>query len=261
MADASPLSWIARDFEAHCLTLARGLSGRELLLRLGCSAEDLLDVGDHGQADALRWDGDHYWDWGIAHSGEKESWAFALEPASVWASDSARLAAASRDTAVLCTSSADAMTCVAYWENGELVTAFEDMAAEKRHEGGGVDPDRLVDQMRRVGLFDPARATRLGVGLDLLYEVTGVTLTPDDVSIGLAGKLPAFDDDSDESDESDESDGADGADEPGQIAATDGAGAGGGVVIGPVGGPPTTGRWVSGGRVSHGLGGQLDSAF
>lgn len=65
MQDRHVPAWIADTFETHCLTLAEGLSMRELLRRLGCSEDDVLEVADAREVDELDWGSEHYEDWGL----------------------------------------------------------------------------------------------------------------------------------------------------------------------------------------------------
>lgn len=185
----NPLAWIGDVFDAHCLTLARGLTGRELLLRLGGDPAELFTPEDESEANEFLWAGmEDYWTWSAARAGETNGWAFVLEPTSLWAGISERLECASRATQVICCSYADAMEDVAYWQDGVLVTRFETLSPQQR---SGADPDRLLEPMRRVGLCEADTVGLRHPGLALLHELTGVALSQEETTLALTGKLPA----------------------------------------------------------------------
>ncbi|MFJ9472506.1 DUF6461 domain-containing protein [Streptomyces caniferus] len=229
MTNATPLGWIGDTYEVHCLVLARCVTGRELLRRLGGSSGDMFVPQDEDEANQFLWAGmEDYWSWGAARVGEAGSWGFSLEPASIWGSNSARLEQASRGTQAMCCFTADGTEFVEYWRDGVLVTGVNTAAPNERTRKGGADPDFLVEQMERVGLLGVGgRAHR--PGLALLHEVTGVALDLERTTLALAGKLPAegFGPEKATADKN----------APGAAAPT-GAGGMGGAVGGPVGEPP-----------------------
>ncbi|NBE53536.1 DUF6461 domain-containing protein [Streptomyces boluensis] len=202
----NPLGWIADAYETHCLTLAQGVTGRELLMRLGCDAGGVTELADEGEASALqeaalasgeRRGEQQGEEWGAVHAGVVGGWAYALEPGSAWASIDERLARASRGARVICCVNTGPLSHLFYWEDGSLVTEFDAMAPELRAEQGGQDPDRLVVEMRRVGFFAAEDGTvddadERELGLALLHEVTGVALSDDVTRAGLAGRIPAL---------------------------------------------------------------------
>ncbi|MFC9235323.1 DUF6461 domain-containing protein [Streptomyces decoyicus] len=195
MTDMTPLAWIADAYETHCLTLAKGLTGHELLLRLGASPADTFTPRDDDEANEFLWAAaENYWSWGAARAGEADGWAFVLEPASCWGSISERLEHASLGTEVIFSSKVGGMGNVGYWQDGTRITGFDTMTPHDRAEQGqAADPDRLVEQMQRAGLFgnadDPCQ--RYG-GLALLHEVTGLSVSQEQTALALSGKLPAL---------------------------------------------------------------------
>jgi hypothetical protein len=188
----NPLGWIADEYEAHCLTLAKGMTGRELLLRLGGDPAEMFVPQDEDEANEFLWSGmKDYWTWGAARVGEANGWAFSLEPASLWGSITQRLERASGGTEAICCFKADGMEYVEYWQDGALITRFETMAPHRRAEEGGVDPDRLAQQMRQVGLLGTDNPCSRHPGLALLHELTGVVLSRAQTVLALTGQLPA----------------------------------------------------------------------
>ncbi|MEN2424321.1 DUF6461 domain-containing protein [Streptomyces rimosus] len=186
----NPLAWIADEYPSHCLTLGRGLAGRELLSRLGASPAEMFRPHDEDEANEFVWAGrEAYWNWGAARAGESGGWAYALEPASMWGSLSERLKAASSGTEVLCCSYADAMETIAYWRDRVLLAQFETLSPQQR---SGQEPDILEEPMRRAGLWDGDPAELRHPGLALLHEVTGVALSQEETVLAWAGKLPAM---------------------------------------------------------------------
>ncbi|WKX71310.1 DUF6461 domain-containing protein [Streptomyces sp. XD-27] len=161
MTDVNPLVWIADVYETHCLVLAKALTGRELMSRLGAGTAEMFVPRDEDEANAFLWAGmADYWTWGAARAGEADGWAFSLEPASLWGSGSARLECASRGTEVICCFTAGGAESVEYWQDGALITGFDTAAPQERAARGGANPDRLVEQMRRVGLLDADGSAR-----------------------------------------------------------------------------------------------------
>lgn len=195
MTDMNPLAWIADAYETHCLTLAKGLTGHELLLRLGASPADTFTPRDDDEANEFLWAvAENYWSWGAARAGEANGWACVLEPASGWGSIPERLEHASRGTEVIFSSEVGGMGNVGYWQDGTRITGFDTMTPQDRAEQGqAADPDRLVEQMQRAGLFDTpdAPCQRYG-GLALLHEVTGLSVSQEQTALALLGKLPAY---------------------------------------------------------------------
>lgn len=149
MTDMNPLAWIADAYETHCLTLAKGLTGHELLLRLGADPAETFTPRDDDEANGLLWAaGENYWSWGAARAGEANGWAFVLEPASCWGSIPEGLEHASRGTEVIFSSEVGGMGNVGYWQDGTRITGFDTMSPQDRAEQGqAADPDRLVEQM------------------------------------------------------------------------------------------------------------------
>ncbi|MEU8913180.1 DUF6461 domain-containing protein [Streptomyces nigrescens] len=191
MTGVNPLAWIADGYPAHCLTLARDLTGRDLLKCLGAKDEEMFFPADEVEADEFVWAGmEDYWAWGAARAGEAGGWAFALEPASLWGSIPERLRRASTGTEAICCAKADGMVSIAYWQNGALVTRFEVTVPQIRPEGAGPAFDRLVQQMELVG-FDDEAVPAGHRGLALLYEVTGAGLSLEQTVSALSAKLPA----------------------------------------------------------------------
>ncbi|HEY9371189.1 DUF6461 domain-containing protein [Streptomyces sp.] len=237
----NPLAWIGDAFDAHCLVLAEGLTGRELLLRLGVDPADLFTPEDEDEADEFLWAGmEDYWSWGAARAGEANGWAYALEPASLWAASPQRLERASDGTRVFGCWYADGSEDVAYWQDGSLVTRFETLTPQQR---SGADPDRLAEAMRRVGLAEAAAVHLSHPGLALAHEVTGVALSGEETLLALTGKLPADDDASKLS--------GSGSGEPPSTGSFDFVG---GAVGGPVGGPPVVRRAAGKARTTPGAG-------
>ncbi|MFH8753414.1 DUF6461 domain-containing protein [Streptomyces rimosus] len=186
----NPLAWIADEYPTHCLTLGRGMVGRELLSRLGASVTEMFQPHDEDEANEFVWAGmGDYWNWGAARAGEAGGWAYVLEPASMWGSLSERLKAASSGTELICCSYADAMETIAYWRDGVLLAQFETLSPRQR---SGREPDVLEEPMRRVGLWDGDSAGLRHPGLLLLHEVTGVALSQKETMLALTGKLPAM---------------------------------------------------------------------
>ncbi|MER7000007.1 DUF6461 domain-containing protein [Streptomyces sp. NPDC000410] len=232
-----PLAWIGEAFDAHCLVLAEGLTGRELLLRLGVDPADLFTPEDEDEANEFLWAGmEDYWNWGAARAGEAGGWAFALEPASLWAASDQRLERASGGTRVLCCWCADGSEDVAYWQDGSLVTRFETLTP---HQRSGADPDRLAEAMRRVGLAGDETVHLRHAGLALAHEVTGVVLPREETTLALTGKLPA-------DDEAPRASGSGGG-EPPSVGSFD-------FVGGPVGGAPVVRRVAGKARTTPGAG-------
>ncbi|MGW2918199.1 DUF6461 domain-containing protein [Streptomyces angustmyceticus] len=191
MTDATPLGWIGDKYEVHCLVLARHVTGRELLMRLGGAPAEMFLPRDEDEANEFLWAGmEDYWSWGVARVGEAGAWAFSLEPATIWASNSARLAQASRGTEAMCCFTVDGVEFVEYWRDGVLVTGVDAAAPYERARKGGADPDFLVGQMERVGLLGAGGPVHRP-GLALLHEVTGVALDLQRTTLTLTGKLPA----------------------------------------------------------------------
>ncbi|CAM5525971.1 MULTISPECIES: DUF6461 domain-containing protein [Streptomyces] len=186
----NPLAWIADEYPTHCLTLGRGLAGRELLSRLGASPTEMFRPHDEDEANEFVWAGmEDYWNWGAARAGEACGWAYVLEPASMWGSLSERLKAASSGTEVICCSYADAMETIAYWRDGVLLAQFETLSPQQR---SGQEPDILEGPMRRAGLEDSAPAGLGHPGLAVLHEATGVALSQEETVLAWTGKLPAM---------------------------------------------------------------------
>ncbi|KOT66553.1 MULTISPECIES: DUF6461 domain-containing protein [Streptomyces] len=186
----NPLAWIGDAYPTHCLTLGRGLAGRDLLLRLGVGSTEMFQPRDEDEANEFVWAGmEDYWNWGAARAGEAGGWAYVPEPASIWGSLSERLKAASSGTELICCSYADAMETVAYWRDRVLLAQFETASPQQR---SGQEPDILEEPMRRVGLWDSAPAGLRHAGLDLLHELTGVALSQEETASALTGKLPAM---------------------------------------------------------------------
>ncbi|MEU8784468.1 DUF6461 domain-containing protein [Streptomyces sp. NPDC048637] len=195
MTDTSPLDWIADAYGAHCLVLAKDLTGRELLLRLGAEAADLFIPQDEDEANAFLQEGLENYDgpWGAARAGEADSWAFSLEPASLWGSIRERLERASRATEVICCSEAVGTGTVEYWQDGTLITSFDTLTPQDRSaQGLAADPDRLVAEMRQAGFFDAADPYPRYAPLALLHEVTGVALSQEQTTLALSGRLPVL---------------------------------------------------------------------
>lgn len=226
----------------YCLVVAKGLTGRELLLRLEADPADLFTPQDEDEANEFLWAGmEDYWSWGAARAGEANGWAFALEPASIWAASPRRLERASAGTSVVCCWYADGNGELAYWQDGSLLTKFQTPTPQER---SGADPDHLLEAMGRVGLAGEETSDPRLAGLALAHEVTGMALSQQDTMLVLTGKLPADDEECDDAD-------GDG-DEP----------LSGGVfdyVGGPVGEPPVV-RVVVGevGALPRGAGAELD---
>lgn len=64
---------------------------------------------------------------------------------------------------------------------------------DRAEQGQAADPDRLVEQMQRAGLFvDPGAPWQRYGGLALLYEVTGLSVSQEQTAPALSGKLPAL---------------------------------------------------------------------
>ncbi|MFI0716448.1 DUF6461 domain-containing protein [Streptomyces inhibens] len=249
MTHAKPLAWIGDTYEIHCLVLARALTGRELLMRLGGGPGEMFVPQDEDEANEFLWAGmEDYWSWGAARAGEAGSWAFSLEPASIWGSISARLERASRGTEAICCFTADGIEFVEYWQDGELVTAVDTSAPQDRANKGGTDPYFLVEQMQRAGLLAANTPAQSHSGLDLLHEVTGVVLEHDRTMLGLSGKLPAEGRGPEKLTAESESLGA--------VAA--GTGGAGGAVGGPVG-EPSVPRATGLAKATGGLGAQTGS--
>ncbi|WP_329170277.1 DUF6461 domain-containing protein [Streptomyces decoyicus] len=195
MTDMNPLAWIADAYETHCLTLAKGLTGHELLLRLGADPAETFTPLDDDEANGFLWAaGENYWSWGAARAGEAKGWAFVLEPASCWGNIPERLEHASRGTEVIFSSEVGGMGNVGYWQDGTRITGFDTMTPQDRAEQGqAADPDRLVEQMQRAGLFvGPGALWQRYGGLALLYEVTGLSVSQEQTALALSGKLPAL---------------------------------------------------------------------
>ncbi|WP_331729673.1 DUF6461 domain-containing protein [Streptomyces platensis] len=191
MTDATPLAWIGDSYEVHCLVLAQHVAGRELLMRLGGAPAEMFLPQDEDEANEFLWAGmEDYWSWGAARVGEAGSWAFCLEPASIWASNSTRLKVASRGTEAMCCFTSDGVEFVEYWRDGVLITGVDTAVPHERARKGGTDPDFLVAPMERVGLLG-AGASAHRPGLALLHEVTGVVLDAERTTLTLTGKLPA----------------------------------------------------------------------
>ncbi|MEV5509069.1 DUF6461 domain-containing protein [Streptomyces orinoci] len=188
-----PLDWIADDYDVFCLTLAKGLSGRELLLRLSCEEADMFIPEDEESALQFVWEGmENYDTWGAARAGEVGEWAFSLELASTWGSISERLEAASTGTDVISCSAAGPLCYVEYWQNGTCVMRCDMSAPESRAEEGGIDPDRFVGEMQRVGFFAEHACSHRRLGLSLLHEITGVSLGEAQTMLGLTARIPAI---------------------------------------------------------------------
>ncbi|AWN24870.1 DUF6461 domain-containing protein [Streptomyces sp. NEAU-S7GS2] len=192
MANANPLAWIGGVHEVYCLVLARDLTGHDLLVRLGASPSEMCVPQDEDEANEFLWSGmENYWSWSAAWAGESDSWAFSLEPASIWGALSARMERASGGTEALCCFTVDGTEFVEYWRDGALVVAIDTSMPHEQANRGGAEPDFLVEQMRRVGFFGEDSFTWPHRGLGLLHEVAGVSLEREQTILGLAGKLPA----------------------------------------------------------------------
>ncbi|MGW9176631.1 DUF6461 domain-containing protein [Streptomyces decoyicus] len=195
MTGMNPLAWIADAYETHCLTLAKGLTGHELLLRLGASPADMFTPRDDDEANEFLWAvAENYWSWGAARAGEANGWAFVLEPASCWGGIPERLEHASLGTEVIFSSKVGGMGNVGYWQEGTRITGFDTMTPQDRSEQGqAADPDRLLEQMQRAGLFgNPDDVCQRYGGLALLHEVTGLSVSQEQTAPALSGKLPAL---------------------------------------------------------------------
>ncbi|KPC59207.1 DUF6461 domain-containing protein [Streptomyces chattanoogensis] len=196
MATSNPLEWIGEMHLAFSLTLVEGLADRELLVRLGCGPADIRVPEDSEEVDEFCAEAmAHDDDYGAVHGGVADGWAFALEPASIWAFDETRLAAASQGTRLIgCWHNGNALGYVEHWEDGRLITRFDMAEPELRREEGGEDPDRLTDQMHRAGFFDPANDQLPKLkALALLHGYTGVVLTPPQVVLASLAKIPSID--------------------------------------------------------------------
>ncbi|MET7801880.1 DUF6461 domain-containing protein [Streptomyces decoyicus] len=192
MTHVNPLAWIGEVHEVYCLVLARDLTGRELLVRLGASPSEIFTPQAEDEANEFLGSGmEDYWSWGAAWAGESGSWAFSLEPSSIWGALSARMERASRGTEALCCFTVDGIEFVEYWQDGALVVAIDTSMPQEQANRGGAEPDVLVEQMRRVGLFGKDSPDWPYRGLDLLHEVAGVALERGKAMLGPAGKVPA----------------------------------------------------------------------
>ena len=196
MAGSNPLAWIGEMHLAFSLTLVEDLADRELLVRLGCDPADIRVPQDSEEveefcAEAMA-NGDDY---GAVHGGVAGRWAFALEPASIFAFEDERLAAASQGTRLIgCWHNGNALGYVEHWEDGRLFTRFDMAEPELRGEEGGEDPDRVTEEMHRVGFFDPANNQLPKLkALGLLHDYTRVVLTVPQVVLGLLASIPAID--------------------------------------------------------------------
>lgn len=191
----NPLAWIAEMHMAHSLTLVQGLTGRDVLVRIGGEPESIRQPDDADEVGALRDEAlENYWDFGALHGGVAGEWAFAFEPASTWAFDDERLAAASRGTRLIGCYNGDSLGFVEHWVDGKLITKFDTRQPELRHEQPGEDPDRLVPEMGRAGFLDPESTLSPNLrALALLHDCTGVALSPHQVTFGLMARLPAYD--------------------------------------------------------------------
>ncbi|WP_423247437.1 DUF6461 domain-containing protein [Streptomyces decoyicus] len=73
----------------------------------------------------------------------------------------------------LCCFTVDGIEFVEYWRDGALVVAIDTSMPQEQANRGGTEPDLLVEQMRRVGLFGKDSGDWHHRGLDLLHEVAG----------------------------------------------------------------------------------------
>ncbi|MFI9721671.1 DUF6461 domain-containing protein [Streptomyces sp. NPDC052396] len=188
-----PLQWIADHYDVYCLTLAKGLLGRDLLLRLSCDEAGMFTPTDEELVHEFLGEAlEHYDSWGAVHAGQAGGWAFALEPASTWSSISERLEAASTGTEVICAFASGPLSYVEYWQDGTFVLRLDTLAPERRAEEGGTDPDRFLEEMRRVGFSRDGGVSHRHKGLALLHEITSVALTETETMLALTGRIPAL---------------------------------------------------------------------
>ncbi|MCA1217250.1 DUF6461 domain-containing protein [Streptomyces sp. 8L] len=200
MAMTTDPKWIYGIFRCHCLTIAENLEKDELLRRLGCNPDSFF-VPDDNEAmqEIYLEDAENYDTAPIVIAGKSGSWAFALEPTSVYASIPERLRQASRGTKVFCSSNVVESLLYYFdaWENGRLVVHCD---VRGKEEPRGASPDLYLPNMRRAGFFGESRDYS-AVNLALSMSLTGVAIPypetyfpfPDIRQEGmLAGRIPAL---------------------------------------------------------------------
>lgn len=149
------LQWLSTAYpETFALTFARGLSARELLLRLGCPQDSLtLLTRDEAEEQELENpDAGH-----IVRAGEHGSWAWAIQlwGTRIFAEDVLGTVSAGTEVVVLANSS---LPWFAYWADGGKVCSFDVGMPHLRY---GSDPDRFLPLMAEADVLsgpDPVLA-------------------------------------------------------------------------------------------------------
>ncbi|MEO3782860.1 DUF6461 domain-containing protein [Actinocorallia sp. B10E7] len=173
-----------RDFsggalEAHCVTLARGLTPREFLGRLGAVPQG--DLAGFGAFMSLHWKvlerlnhgwGDFFLVGAVEVSGGGGPWTLALELNGIVGVEPSLMSAATAGTtAVSHFMNVNGLGRFCAWRDGVLTTGFEWPSLRS-----GSDPDALDAAVARIGGIEPGRhkADRY---LVLGEELTGVKIT------------------------------------------------------------------------------------
>jgi uncharacterized protein DUF6461 len=167
-----------------CLTCVRQIPAEDLLSAIGATAdtEAQWDAGQ-AQVEAYRLGG------AGVRVASSEDWSVLIELQSLKGADGQWLQEISRGREAVCFyHSGSGMEMFAYAVDGVVVTEFEPAIPVRR---SGADPDRLVSEMRAVGIDpDPAPSDGdLGLAvLRLVERVTGVRLTSELV---ISGRWPS----------------------------------------------------------------------
>ncbi|MEV0634114.1 DUF6461 domain-containing protein [Streptomyces sp. NPDC050619] len=170
-------AWLdSGDIVAFCVTLAKGLSAQEALERAGCDVTTLawLSAAEAMDRQPPRSGPDS----GPVRAARVGEWAVLLEFETRAGADWAVLQRLSRGAEAVSVADSDQVGLFCYAVDGVLVASFDTTVPEQRY---GVDPDRLLGQMRAVGLLSTAQGAPVAISsrqgaMRLIQEITGVVI-------------------------------------------------------------------------------------
>ncbi len=199
-ATADDYTWFGVLFpylaEAYCLTLGRGVSGAQLLGRLGAADQPRRITGAAALTDAAYATQDPGTRSFIGAADAGGGWTLAAEPNGFTGVTAPRMLPVSAGTRIVSHfRNVNALDEFCWFEDGAVRLCFEPLGPRNRT---GTEADAHLDLMRQAGFVldsgdDEYDGMQLEASFALAKELTGVRVTPDllDSAPCLCASIPA----------------------------------------------------------------------